>query len=75
MAKSKDDAQSTHSMKTKSSSKSTTSLLVKKAKSRFKTLKRKATEVLSLKKKKVCIPEDAETQVCHTISMHPHLNI
>jgi len=63
MAKSKDDAQSMKSMKSKSSTKTTASLLVKQAKSGLATLKHKATEVLSPMKKKAHVPEDAETQV------------
>ena len=57
MAKSKDDSQSTKSTKTQSSSKTIASLLVNKAKSGLATLKRKATKVLSPKKKKLRVPE------------------
>jgi hypothetical protein len=63
MAKLKDDAQSTKSTKTNSTTKTSASSLAKKAKSGLATLKRKATAVLSPKKKKARIPEDAETEV------------
>lgn len=62
MAKSKDNAQSTKSTKSKSSTKTTASSIVKKAKSGFASLKRKATEVISLKKKKSRIHENSKTQ-------------
>ena len=66
MAKLKDDSQSTKSTKTQSSSKTIASSLANKAKSGLATLKRKATEVLSPKKKKLCVPE---TQVCKHASI------
>ena len=57
MAKSKDDSQSTKSTKTQSRLKTIASSLVNKAKSGLATLKHKAMEVLSPKKKKLRIPE------------------
>jgi hypothetical protein len=67
MAKSKDDAQSMQSTK----SKTTGSSFVKKAKSGLATLKRKATEVLSPKKKKPRFPADEETLVCQLTPTDP----
>ena len=56
--------QPTKSTKFKLSTKTTASSIMMKAKSGLATLKHKATAIISSKKKRICIPEDAETQVC-----------